>query len=71
MTRLISLFTSIQHDPQLSKPASGNPPGTPPPPDYAQDPEYFQHLLAYLRQQRELESACTDEQFEEPLVLIA
>lgn len=51
MQRLISLFAAIEHEPQLSKPASGAPPDLHPP-DYDREPEYFRHLLAYLREQR-------------------
>lgn len=48
MQRLISLFAAAEHEPRLSLPASGEPPG----PDYGREPEYFQHLLAYLREQK-------------------
>lgn len=52
MQRLISLFAAAEHEPRLSRPASGPPPG-PPRPDYDQEPEYFRHLLAYLREQKQ------------------
>jgi hypothetical protein len=51
MQHLISLFATIEQEPRLSKPTSGPPP-TPEPPDYQREPVYFEHLLAYLRDQR-------------------
>ena len=51
MQRLISLFTAIEHEPQLAQPTAGPPPD-PEPPDYDREPEYFRHLLTYLREQR-------------------
>jgi hypothetical protein len=50
MQRLISLFVAAEHEPSLSRPGADPPPG--PPPNYDRDPEYFQHLLAYLREQK-------------------
>jgi hypothetical protein len=55
MQRLISLFSSIEHEPRLSQPASGPPPG-PPRPDYDREPEYFRHLLDFLRGQRQADA---------------
>ena len=51
MQRLISLFAIAEHEPRLSQPTSGPPPG-PPGPQYDREPEYFRHLLDYLRDQR-------------------
>jgi hypothetical protein len=50
MQRLISLFAAAEHEPQLAQPTAG-----PPPPDYDREPEYFRHLLAYLREQRRVD----------------
>ena len=49
MQRLISLFATIEQEPRLSKPTSGPPPT----PDYAREPVYFEHLIAYLQEQRQ------------------
>jgi hypothetical protein len=54
MQRLISLFAAVEHEPQLAAPAAGPPPD-PHPPDYDREPEYFRHLLAYLRDQKRAE----------------
>lgn len=54
MQRLISLFAATEHEPQLAQPAAGPPPD-PQPPDYDREPEYFRHLLAYLREQRRVD----------------
>jgi hypothetical protein len=51
MQRLISLFATIEQETRLSRPTSGPPP-TPQPPDYQREPVYFEHLLAYLKDQR-------------------
>jgi hypothetical protein len=51
MQRLISLFATVEHEPRLSRPTSGPPPT----PDYEREPQYFENLLAYLREQRRIE----------------
>jgi hypothetical protein len=52
MQRLISLFAAAEPELRLSRPFSGPPP-SPPAPDYDREPEYFRHLLDYLRDPRE------------------
>ncbi|HZZ44178.1 MAG TPA: hypothetical protein VFE58_14675 [Tepidisphaeraceae bacterium] len=58
MQRLISLFATTEHEPRLSQPTSGPPPT--PEPDYEKEPEYFEHLLVYLREQKRVTGAPAD-----------
>lgn len=60
MQRLISLFNTVGHEElRLSQTASGPPP-TPAPDHSDRDPEYFRHLLDYLRDRKQADEQTSD-----------